>query len=129
MIFPTREAGALALLSNALRLPPLSDVPERTVAGVVVSRWRHSMLAAAAVFIAAASTAPASAGQISYNYDARGRLVQVDRIRNTGSASKTLYTYDAADNRTSRVAQGAGAAGGLAIVPHAGGYRIIHLNQ
>ena len=52
----------------------------------------------AAIAAAASCVAPALAAEtITYSYDARGRLVQVQR---TGPVNKTTsYTLDKADNR------------------------------
>jgi YD repeat-containing protein len=47
--------------------------------------------------------APASAQTVTYNYDALGRLIEVQRP----DGSKTTYAYDAADNRTSVVSTAA----------------------
>jgi len=131
MMFATRASGARALLSNAFPVLPLSNVPERTVAEVIVSRRRHSMLAAATAFIAVASTAPASASQTNYTYDALGRLVRVEQTGVAASAYDSRYTFDAAGNRTTHVVSGAAnnAPSGVVVVPYVGGYRIIPLKR
>lgn len=47
-----------------------------------------------------------AAEAISYRYDARGRLVEV--VRNDGASANvvTHYSYDKADNRTSKTTSG-----------------------
>ncbi len=50
---------------------------------------------------AAAAQTPAPSETIRYSYDARGRLVQVERAQPTVTV-KTKYTFDKADNRTSK---------------------------
>lgn len=48
------------------------------------------------------AAAPAAASEtIRYVYDARGRLVEVERVQPSVTV-KTKYTYDAADNRTKK---------------------------
>lgn len=64
-----------------------------------------STLALACASIAAAVAAlpgSAAAGEtINYVYDARGRLIEVERVRPAVTV-KTKYTYDRADNRTKK---------------------------
>jgi YD repeat-containing protein len=43
----------------------------------------------------------AAAETITYTYDARGRLVEVERVQPSVTV-KTKYTYDKADNRTKK---------------------------
>ena len=44
---------------------------------------------------------PASAAEtITYTYDARGRLVKVERSGTVNDKAKAEYKYDKADNRT-----------------------------
>jgi len=58
--------------------------------------------ATAALAAAFALPAPAAASEtVTYVYDARGRLVEVNRAKPTGTV-KTKYTYDRADNRTKK---------------------------
>jgi hypothetical protein len=55
-----------------------------------------------AMGVCAALPLPAAAAEIiQYVYDARGRLVEVERVRPTVTV-KTKYTYDQADNRTKK---------------------------
>jgi hypothetical protein len=57
----------------------------------------------AAVALAAAGVAAAAAWAsetITYTYDARGRLVKVERSGNVNNGVKAEYKYDKADNRT-----------------------------
>lgn len=43
---------------------------------------------------------------ISYTYDARGRLVQVNHSGTVNNNVVTNYTYDKADNRTNKTTTG-----------------------
>ena len=64
-------------------------------------RTRIPAFAALAAMLAAA--APAGATEtITYRYDARGRLVQVQRTGTVNNGVVTTYTWDRADNRTSK---------------------------
>jgi YD repeat-containing protein len=57
-------------------------------------------LGALAVSSAVAAT-PAAAGEtITYTYDARGRLVKVERSGTVNNGVKAEYAHDKADNRT-----------------------------
>jgi len=63
---------------------------------------KTGLIAAAALPLAglAAATAAQAAETIRYGYDARGRLVRVER---SGPVNKvTAYAYDKANNRTRR---------------------------
>ena len=63
---------------------------------------RGAGMALAAGFMATAAPSALFASEtITYTYDARGRLVQVERAQPAGTV-KTKYTYDAADNRTKK---------------------------
>ena len=44
---------------------------------------------------------------ISYRYDARGRLVRVERSGNVNNGVATNYSYDKADNRKNKTVSGA----------------------
>ena len=57
-------------------------------------------VAGLAVFAGWSGTAGASE-TIQYVYDARGRLVEVERVQPTVTV-KTKYSYDKADNRTKK---------------------------
>lgn len=48
-----------------------------------------------------------AAETINYTYDARGRLVQVNRTGTVNNNVVTNYTYDKADNRTNKTTTGA----------------------
>lgn len=52
---------------------------------------------------------------ITYNYDAKGRLVIVARTGTVNSGVTTSYAFDKADNRTGKAVIGAMA--GLIVVP------------
>ena len=43
---------------------------------------------------------------ITYSYDARGRLVQVNHAGSVNNNVVTNYTYDKADNRTNKTTTG-----------------------
>ena len=47
-----------------------------------------------------------AAETITYTYDARGRLVKVSRSGTINNNVVTNYTYDKADNRTSKTTTG-----------------------
>jgi YD repeat-containing protein len=86
-------------------------------------RSRRTIATCAALAAAALPGSAAAAAETVYRYDARGRLVAVER--SGGHAAS--YSYDKADNRTARTVAGATAA--VAVVPVPGGYRIIPLGQ
>lgn len=48
-----------------------------------------------------------AAETVTYRYDARGRLVKVERAGSVNNNVNTVYTYDKADNRTNRTVTGA----------------------
>jgi hypothetical protein len=56
-------------------------------------------IALAAAVLAAAATAVANE-TITYTYDARGRLVKVERSGTVNNGVKAEYKYDKGDNRT-----------------------------
>jgi len=62
-----------------------------------VARLEKVLLAAAALCIAAAAIASET---ITYSYDARGRLVKVQRSGSVNNNVTANYVYDKADNRT-----------------------------
>jgi YD repeat-containing protein len=47
-----------------------------------------------------------AAETITYKYDARGRLVQVNRTGTVNNNVVTNYSYDKADNRTNKTTTG-----------------------
>jgi hypothetical protein len=58
---------------------------------------------------AAAAAVPAlavAAETIAYSYDARGRLVRVERSGTVNNNVATHYTFDKADNRTAKTTTG-----------------------
>jgi hypothetical protein len=58
--------------------------------------------------LASVAFAAASAQIIeTYRYDARGRLIRVERSNPATSNTTSNYTYDKADNRTSKTVTGA----------------------
>lgn len=58
--------------------------------------------AGAAAIAAGAAAAPstAAAETLAYRYDARGRLIHVERSGGPSSGINTAYSFDRADNRT-----------------------------
>ncbi len=65
-------------------------------------RKQAILLALASITVAAA----AAAETITYQYDARGRLVKVARQSSAGTTT-TNYSHDKANNRTSKTVSGA----------------------
>jgi uncharacterized protein RhaS with RHS repeats len=61
------------------------------------------LLAGAAV---AAVPLAIAAETIAYKYDARGRLVRVERSGSVNNGVATNYSYDKADNRTAKTTTG-----------------------
>jgi hypothetical protein len=53
-----------------------------------------------ALIVAAAATAAIASETITYTYDARGRLVRVQRSGSVNNNVSANYSYDKADNRT-----------------------------
>lgn len=66
---------------------------------------RRKTLIIATAFLCA--TAAAAAETILYDYDARGRLVKVERSGSVNDKVKTNYVHDRADNRTRKKVTGA----------------------
>jgi hypothetical protein len=58
-------------------------------------------LVLAAIAIAAIPALAIAAETINYSYDAKGRLVKVERTGTVNNNVKAVYTHDKADNRTS----------------------------
>ncbi|MGK6320619.1 hypothetical protein [Sphingomonas sp. DT-204] len=58
------------------------------------------LLLAVAIGSAAAATWAMAAQTVTYTYDARGRLVKVERGGGVNNGVVTNYTLDKADNRT-----------------------------
>jgi hypothetical protein len=63
-----------------------------------------TLLMAAAVSLA---TAAIAAETLTYRYDARGRLVKVERSGSVNNGVNTSYGYDKANNRNSMNVSGA----------------------
>jgi coenzyme F420-reducing hydrogenase delta subunit len=66
------------------------------------SRW--ALLAAGAAVVAA--SAAMAAETIVYRYDARGRVIRVERSGTVNNNVVTNYAFDKADNRTSKSTTG-----------------------
>jgi YD repeat-containing protein len=62
-------------------------------------------LALAALILGTAASAEA-AETITYQYDARGRLVQVSRSGSVNNGVNTSYAHDKANNRTGKTTTG-----------------------
>lgn len=72
--------------------------------GVIV-RALFGVLGASFLLASAASATET----VSYTYDAKGRLVKVERTGTVNNNVTTTYTHDKADNRTNVKTSGAGA--------------------
>lgn len=66
---------------------------------------QHILIGTALAAVLAAAPA-AAAETITYTYDARGRLVKVQRSGTVNNGVTTDYVIDKADNRTSKVTTG-----------------------
>lgn len=60
-----------------------------------------------ATVLAATAAAAFASETITYRYDARGRLIKVERSGSVNNGITTNYSYDKADNRTNRTVSGA----------------------
>jgi hypothetical protein len=65
-----------------------------------------SRIAAGLLAAALAAGAASAAETIAYRYDARGRLVRVERSGTVNSGVTTAYTLDKAHNRTAKTTTG-----------------------
>ena len=65
---------------------------------------KHRWLIAAA--LAAVAAAAFAAETITYTYDARGRLIKVERTGTVNNGVTTNYTIDKAENRTNKTTTG-----------------------
>lgn len=63
------------------------------------ARKQLALLAAAALTVTGAAVA---AETIAYRYDARGRLIKVERSGNVNNGVNTSYAHDKANNRTNK---------------------------
>ena len=64
---------------------------------------RRKRLAAAlvpAAIVASLASAAAATETITYTYDAKGRLIKVERSGSVNNGVTTQYTHDKADNRS-----------------------------
>ena len=61
---------------------------------------RHGEKIAIACAALAATAAAVASETITYTYDARGRLVKVERAGSVNNNVKAEYKYDKGDNRT-----------------------------
>ena len=67
---------------------------------------RIEKLAFAGAALALAGAAAMAAETIGYGYDARGRLIRVQHSGSVNANVATNYSYDKADNRTSKKTTG-----------------------
>lgn len=67
---------------------------------------RTDIWAILAAGAAVAASAAMAAETIVYRYDARGRLVRVERTGNVNNNVTTNYLFDKADNRVSKTTTG-----------------------
>lgn len=65
--------------------------------GAEMKRAEQIALACAALAVTAAAAASET---VTYSYDARGRLVKVERTGTVNNGTKAEYKYDKGDNRT-----------------------------
>lgn len=72
--------------------------------GKHITRTGQKLFVIAAAGIAAAAVATET---ITYEYDARGRLVKVKRSGTINNNIQSNYAYDKADNRTNKTVTGA----------------------
>ena len=64
-------------------------------------KYANKVMFTAVVAIAALATLSAGASEVTnYTYDARGRLVKVERTGIVNNNVRTDYQYDKGDNRT-----------------------------
>jgi len=70
-----------------------------------MTRSHRRLMAIGVVALTAAAVAYA-AETITYSYDARGRLVKVERSGTVNNNVLTSYTLDKADNRTNKTTTG-----------------------
>lgn len=68
--------------------------------------WRKTIVVTAALCVL--SGAAQAAETIKYTYDAKGRLVKVERLGSVNAGVTTTYGHDKADNRTNVTTTGSG---------------------
>lgn len=76
------------------------------VAKAKVSAARAALAASLAASLAAIGFAAHAAETIVYTYDAKGRLVKVERSGTVNQSVKTEYRHDRADNRVEKTITG-----------------------
>ncbi len=94
-----------------------------------------SVCCLAVALFSALQPATAVSTEMRYEYDARGRLVQVSR--GGSGAYEARYTYDKADNRLVKTVSGGAApppvpaptGAAVVVVPRAGGYSVIPIRR
>jgi len=69
-----------------------------------MARLEEVLLAIATAGLAAAAVASET---INYSYDARGRLIKVERSGSVNNNAVSNYSYDKADNRINKTVTGA----------------------
>ena len=85
-------------------------------------------IVAAVVAIACGATQALAGEQITYHYDARGRVVGVTNTGTVNSGMNATYTLDDRDNRTAVAVTGAPNGSGRVIVLPLGGLFVMPIN-
>ncbi len=67
---------------------------------------KHACLGLTLLFVAVAPALLFAAETITYTYDAKGRLVKVERSGTVNNGVKADYTHDKANNRTNVTVSG-----------------------
>jgi hypothetical protein len=96
------EDSALTQFPTRRSLSPASTTrgAGMTAPGFLLTRTAFAS-SAASLLLASLPSAASAAETIKYTYDARGRLVEVERVQPTVTV-KTKYTLDRVDNRTKK---------------------------
>ncbi len=71
-----------------------------------MTRLRRAALAGAAALAVGAAAAAQAAETVTYRYDARGRLIRVERTGTVNNGAVTTYAFDKASNRTNKTTSG-----------------------
>jgi uncharacterized protein RhaS with RHS repeats len=67
---------------------------------------RHCCLAGLALLTTCGASAAHAAETLTYRYDARGRLIKVERTGTVNNGVVTTYGHDKADNRVTKTTIG-----------------------
>ena len=101
----TRERSTLALAKQHQQ-PTITEPNRPTLTkrkGLDMTRKERW---AVGLIVTVVTTAAFAAETITYKYDARGRLVRVERTGSVNNNVNTNYTIDKADNRTNKTTTG-----------------------